>query len=109
MTFAKSAAVSGTSLHTGEKVTLKVQPAPPNSGIKIQAQGSAGRTDDRCAHRKSENGRARDDDRRRLGARAHRRACAGRALRHGSRQRDRRDGCERTADRRWQRATIMSS
>ena len=36
MTFAKSAAVSGTSLHTGEKVTLKVQPAPPDSGIKFR-------------------------------------------------------------------------
>jgi UDP-3-O-[3-hydroxymyristoyl] N-acetylglucosamine deacetylase / 3-hydroxyacyl-[acyl-carrier-protein] dehydratase len=35
-TFAKSAALSGTSLHTGEKVTLKVQPAPPDSGIKFK-------------------------------------------------------------------------
>jgi UDP-3-O-[3-hydroxymyristoyl] N-acetylglucosamine deacetylase / 3-hydroxyacyl-[acyl-carrier-protein] dehydratase len=36
MTFAKTAAMSGTSLHTGEKVTLKVQPAPPDSGIKFR-------------------------------------------------------------------------
>ena len=36
MTFAKAAALSGTSLHTGEKVTLKVQPAPPDSGIKFR-------------------------------------------------------------------------
>jgi UDP-3-O-[3-hydroxymyristoyl] N-acetylglucosamine deacetylase / 3-hydroxyacyl-[acyl-carrier-protein] dehydratase len=36
MTFAKSAALSGTSLHTGEKVTLKVQPAAPDSGIKFR-------------------------------------------------------------------------
>jgi len=35
-TFAKSAALSGTSLHTGEKVTLKVQPAPPDFGIKFK-------------------------------------------------------------------------
>ncbi len=35
-TFAKSAALSGTSLHTGEKVTLKVQPAPIDSGIKFK-------------------------------------------------------------------------
>src|SRR5216110_3894156 len=32
-TLAKSASVSGTSLHTGEKVTLKLQPAPVDSGI----------------------------------------------------------------------------
>jgi UDP-3-O-[3-hydroxymyristoyl] N-acetylglucosamine deacetylase / 3-hydroxyacyl-[acyl-carrier-protein] dehydratase len=36
MTVAKSAALSGTSLHTGEKVTLKVQPGPPDSGIKFR-------------------------------------------------------------------------
>src|SRR6266550_3857114 len=36
MTFAKAAALGGTSLHTGEKVTLKVQPAPPDSGIKFR-------------------------------------------------------------------------
>src|SRR6266550_4621376 len=36
MTFAKSAALSGTSLHTGEKVTLKVHAAPPDSGIKFR-------------------------------------------------------------------------
>src|SRR5438874_13812554 len=32
-TLAKSASVSGTSLHTGEKVTIKLQPAPVDSGI----------------------------------------------------------------------------
>src|SRR3954469_19276092 len=32
-TLAKSASVSGTSLHTGEKVTLKLQPGPVDSGI----------------------------------------------------------------------------
>jgi UDP-3-O-[3-hydroxymyristoyl] N-acetylglucosamine deacetylase/3-hydroxyacyl-[acyl-carrier-protein] dehydratase len=36
MTFAKSAALSGTSLHTGEKVTLKVHAAPPDFGIKFR-------------------------------------------------------------------------
>src|SRR3954462_6082805 len=35
-TLAKSASVSGTSLHTGEKVTLKLQPAPVDSGIKFK-------------------------------------------------------------------------
>jgi UDP-3-O-[3-hydroxymyristoyl] N-acetylglucosamine deacetylase/3-hydroxyacyl-[acyl-carrier-protein] dehydratase len=35
-TFSKSAALSGTSLHTGEKVTVKVQPAAPDSGIKFK-------------------------------------------------------------------------
>src|SRR5947207_5882268 len=35
-TLAKSASVSGTSLHTGEKVTLKLQPAPADSGIKFK-------------------------------------------------------------------------
>jgi UDP-3-O-[3-hydroxymyristoyl] N-acetylglucosamine deacetylase/3-hydroxyacyl-[acyl-carrier-protein] dehydratase len=35
-TFAKAATLSGTSLHTGEKVSLRVQPAPPDSGIKFK-------------------------------------------------------------------------
>src|SRR5437764_2104798 len=35
-TLAKSASLSGTSLHTGEKVTLKLQPAPVDSGIKFK-------------------------------------------------------------------------
>src|SRR6476619_750028 len=35
-TLAKSASVSGTSLHTGAKVTLKLQPAPVDSGIKFK-------------------------------------------------------------------------
>src|ERR1043166_9017406 len=35
-TLAKRASVSGTSLHTGEKVTLKLQPAPVDSGIKFK-------------------------------------------------------------------------
>jgi UDP-3-O-[3-hydroxymyristoyl] N-acetylglucosamine deacetylase/3-hydroxyacyl-[acyl-carrier-protein] dehydratase len=35
-TLARSATVSGTSLHTGEKVTLKLQPAPVDSGIKFK-------------------------------------------------------------------------
>src|SRR2546421_8424571 len=35
-TLARSASVSGTSLHTGEKVTLKLQPAPVDSGIKVK-------------------------------------------------------------------------
>src|SRR3954466_8762170 len=35
-TLAKSASVSGTSLHTGEKVTLKLQPGPVDSGIKFK-------------------------------------------------------------------------
>src|SRR5881396_3676973 len=35
-TLGKAASVSGTSLHTGEKVTLKLQPAPVDSGIKFK-------------------------------------------------------------------------
>src|SRR3954471_21178843 len=35
-TVGKSASFSGTSLHTGEKVTLKVQPAPVDFGIKFK-------------------------------------------------------------------------
>ena len=35
-TLAKAASVSGTSLHTGEKVTLKLQPAAIDSGIKFR-------------------------------------------------------------------------
>ena len=35
-TLAKAASVSGTSLHTGEKVTLKLQSAPVDSGIKFK-------------------------------------------------------------------------
>jgi UDP-3-O-[3-hydroxymyristoyl] N-acetylglucosamine deacetylase / 3-hydroxyacyl-[acyl-carrier-protein] dehydratase len=35
-TLAKSAGFTGTSLHTGEKVTLKLQPAPVDHGIKFK-------------------------------------------------------------------------
>ncbi|MEY2519655.1 MAG: hypothetical protein QOF24_1414, partial [Verrucomicrobiota bacterium] len=35
-TLARNASVSGMSLHTGEKVTLKLQPAPVDSGIKFK-------------------------------------------------------------------------
>src|SRR5712691_9720537 len=35
-TLAKAASLSGTSLHTGAKVTLKLQPAPPDTGIKFK-------------------------------------------------------------------------
>src|SRR3954463_197535 len=35
-TLAKSASLSGTSLHTGEKVTLRLQPAPADHGIKFK-------------------------------------------------------------------------
>src|SRR3954449_9236047 len=35
-TLAKVASLSGTSLHTGAKVSLKIQPAPANSGIKFK-------------------------------------------------------------------------
>ena len=35
-TVAKPATVSGTSLHTGAKVTLRLQPAPPDHGIKFK-------------------------------------------------------------------------
>src|SRR6478736_4624472 len=35
-TLGKSAALSGTSLHTGAKVSLKIQPAPVDSGIKFK-------------------------------------------------------------------------
>src|SRR5437016_9445873 len=35
-TLARSASVSGTSLHTGEKVTLKLQPAPVDFGVKFE-------------------------------------------------------------------------
>lgn len=35
-TLAKSASLTGTSLHTGEQVTLTLQPAPDNHGIKFR-------------------------------------------------------------------------
>jgi UDP-3-O-[3-hydroxymyristoyl] N-acetylglucosamine deacetylase/3-hydroxyacyl-[acyl-carrier-protein] dehydratase len=35
-TLAKSASIEGTSLHTGEKVTLTLQPAPENFGFKFR-------------------------------------------------------------------------
>jgi UDP-3-O-[3-hydroxymyristoyl] N-acetylglucosamine deacetylase / 3-hydroxyacyl-[acyl-carrier-protein] dehydratase len=35
-TLAKSAGLTGTSLHTGEKVTLRLQPAPVDHGIKFK-------------------------------------------------------------------------
>src|SRR5207237_4061965 len=35
-TLTRSASVSGTSLHTGEKVTIKLQPAPVDSGISFK-------------------------------------------------------------------------
>src|SRR5438309_11730816 len=35
-TLAKSAGFGGTSLHTGEKVTLRLQPAPVDHGIKFK-------------------------------------------------------------------------
>src|ERR1700751_1596635 len=35
-TLAKSAGFSGTSLHTGEKVSLKLHPAPANHGIRFK-------------------------------------------------------------------------
>src|SRR3954463_15568498 len=35
-TIGKSASLSGTSLHTGEKVTLRLQPAPVDHGIKFK-------------------------------------------------------------------------
>src|ERR1700676_3612605 len=35
-TLARSASVSGTSLHAGEKVTLKLQPAPVDFGLKFR-------------------------------------------------------------------------
>src|SRR3989440_12114785 len=38
---AKSAGFSGTSLHTGEKVTLKLQPAPVDHGIKFKRKDLA--------------------------------------------------------------------
>ena len=40
-TLAKAATISGSSLHTGEKVSLKIHPAPANQRDQIQAQGSA--------------------------------------------------------------------
>ena len=35
-TIGKTASLSGTSLHTGEKVSLKLQPAPVDHGIKFK-------------------------------------------------------------------------
>ena len=35
-TLAKSASLTGTSLHTGEQVTLTLQPAPENTGFKFR-------------------------------------------------------------------------
>src|SRR5213079_3103136 len=40
-TLAKSAGFSGTSLHTGEKVTLKLQPAPIDHGVKFKRKDLA--------------------------------------------------------------------
>jgi UDP-3-O-[3-hydroxymyristoyl] N-acetylglucosamine deacetylase/3-hydroxyacyl-[acyl-carrier-protein] dehydratase len=40
-TLAKSAGFSGTSLHTGEKVSLKFQPAPADHGIKFKRKDLA--------------------------------------------------------------------
>ncbi len=40
-TLAKAAGFSGTSLHTGEKVSLKLQPAPENHGIKFKRKDLA--------------------------------------------------------------------
>ena len=40
-TLAKSAGFSGTSLHTGEKVTLRLQPAPVDHGIKFKRKDLA--------------------------------------------------------------------
>jgi UDP-3-O-[3-hydroxymyristoyl] N-acetylglucosamine deacetylase/3-hydroxyacyl-[acyl-carrier-protein] dehydratase len=40
-TLAKAAGFSGTSLHTGEKVSLKLQPAPPDHGIKFKRKDLA--------------------------------------------------------------------
>ncbi|MEO6872422.1 MAG: bifunctional UDP-3-O-[3-hydroxymyristoyl] N-acetylglucosamine deacetylase/3-hydroxyacyl-ACP dehydratase [Chthoniobacterales bacterium] len=40
-TLAKTASLSGTSLHTGAKVSLKIQPAPVNSGIKFKRKDLA--------------------------------------------------------------------
>lgn len=40
-TLAKSAGLSGTSLHTGEKVTLRLQPAPVDHGIKFKRKDLA--------------------------------------------------------------------
>src|ERR1041384_79923 len=40
-TVAKSTGFSGTSLHTGEKVSLKLQPAPVDHGIKFKRKDLA--------------------------------------------------------------------
>src|SRR5678815_5037913 len=40
-TVAKSAGFSGTSLHTGEKVALKLQPAPIDHGVKFKRKDLA--------------------------------------------------------------------
>jgi UDP-3-O-[3-hydroxymyristoyl] N-acetylglucosamine deacetylase/3-hydroxyacyl-[acyl-carrier-protein] dehydratase len=40
-TLAKSAGLTGTSLHTGEKVTLRLQPAPVDHGIKFKRKDLA--------------------------------------------------------------------
>src|SRR5688572_13471068 len=40
-TLAKSASISGSSLHTGEKVTLTIHPAPPGHGRKFRRKDLA--------------------------------------------------------------------
>src|SRR5438128_6627463 len=40
-TLAKAAGFSGTALHTGEKVSLKLQPAPVDHGIKFKRKDLA--------------------------------------------------------------------
>ena len=39
-TLAKSVSMTGTSLHTGEQVTLTLQPAPENFGFDSTGRGS---------------------------------------------------------------------
>ena len=106
MTFAKSAAVSGTSLHTGEKVTLKVQPAPPDSGIKFRRKDlqEEPMIDARIENLKTvERATTIGEGSVRVHTVEHVLAALS-AM--GIDNADRGDGCERTADWRWQRATI---
>jgi hypothetical protein len=72
-TLAKAASLSGTSLHTGAKVSLKIQPAPSNSGIKFKRKDLQDEPTIDATIANVKNGRARDDDRRGLDPRAHRR------------------------------------
>jgi UDP-3-O-[3-hydroxymyristoyl] N-acetylglucosamine deacetylase/3-hydroxyacyl-[acyl-carrier-protein] dehydratase len=75
-TLSRSAGFSGTSLHTGEKVSLKLHPAPADHGIKFRRKDLP---DEPTIDAKIDNLKMveRATTTRRIDARAYSRACAG--------------------------------